>query len=166
MDFLSLQSTNDSECEQEKEDDSIFESIVGTKYTVLADKGTFDAISLKPESNENSNIRDKRCEKDLKLTPEPAAEVEVEDGIEGTIKIETSARIAYINSVKKLLDPGGVFVITSCNWTQNELVNIFSNDFVAVDFIKHTNFTFGGQKGQCVSSVVFKHRQWAAENSI
>lgn len=34
-------------------------------------------------------------------------------------------REKYINAVREILVPGGLFVITSCNWTEDELLNHF-----------------------------------------
>ncbi|XP_039281415.1 EEF1A lysine methyltransferase 2 isoform X2 [Nilaparvata lugens] len=38
-------------------------------------------------------------------------------------------RDAYRNNVCKLLMESGLFVITSCNWTENELKHFFSSEF-------------------------------------
>ncbi len=95
------------------------------KYSVIVDKGTFDAISLSGKDT----IQD--------LAP------------------------AFKATLKRLSchDPQGtkpLFIITSCNWTSTELKNIFGPELVAVDEIEHSSFTFGGRKGQDVSTVIFE----------
>ena len=35
-------------------------------------------------------------------------------------------RTRYCNNIKKLVKAGGIFVVTSCNWTQEELIEHFS----------------------------------------
>lgn len=37
----------------------------------------------------------------------------------------TDKRTSYINAVNSILDEDGIFVLTSCNWTQSELENHF-----------------------------------------
>lgn len=99
------------------------------RYHLILDKGTFDAISLKPSESDSSLRRRDRSVVDK-----------------------------YCKNLKSLLDPQhGTFLITSCNWTENELIEIFeSASLVPTDRINHPSFQFGGQKGQTVSSVIFK----------
>ena len=64
-----------------------------------------------------------------------------------------------------LLSEGGFFLITSCNWTEEELIKWFTTgDEVAgkmevFDRIFYPVFEFGGHKGQGVSSVCFRRRK-------
>jgi len=55
---------------------------------------------------------------------------------------------------------GGLFLITSCNWTEEELRGVFevSGELVYHSTIKYPSFTFGGRKGQTISSVCFKRK--------
>jgi len=73
----------------------------------------------------------------------------------------------YCSSVERLVRDGGLFIITSCNWTETELLAWFgSRDasevgaFKLKDRIKYPKFTFGGQTGQSVVTLCFekKHR--------
>lgn len=66
------------------------------------------------------------------------------------------SRQTYINQVYSLLEDNGFFVITSCNWTQSELVVHFESKFSLHSVIPTPQFKFGGQTGNIVSSVVFK----------
>ncbi|XP_062705119.1 EEF1A lysine methyltransferase 2-like [Aedes albopictus] len=64
-------------------------------------------------------------------------------------------RETYIKSVAQLLQDDGLFVLTSCNWTQKELVNSFGEVFDLHVVIPTPSFKFGGAVGNVVTSVVF-----------
>ena len=101
-------------------------------FDLVLDKGTFDAISLSSES-----VTDER----------------------GAQKLPNEI---YPAKVVPMVRPGGYFLITSCNWTEDEIVNWFtaaehvSGAFTVVDKIKYKTFQFGGQKGQGVTTVCFR----------
>ncbi|PVV03138.1 hypothetical protein BB560_002388 [Smittium megazygosporum] len=122
----------------EKKQSPVFkESIKCHKYSFVLDKGTFDAISLKPKGEES-------------LTNSSDLEERKKD-------IDYEARSKYAQTIHALLNSEkGVFVITSCNWTENELVDIFLPWFEKIGIIGHKTFTFGGVTGQVVSTVVFR----------
>ncbi|PHH78530.1 hypothetical protein CDD80_6719 [Ophiocordyceps camponoti-rufipedis] len=70
---------------------------------------------------------------------------------------------AYVARVGRLVRaPGGIFVITSCNWTEDELIRWFARDDSALFEVAGTacyrSFSFGGHKGQAVSTVCFRRR--------
>lgn len=79
-------------------------------------------------------------------------------------------RIKYQQSVLSLLKDGGLFIIVSCNWTEDELKKHFRKDmtssrhhnndsgvgFVAIDTIPSPSFQFGGKTGQTTSTIVFR----------
>jgi SAM-dependent methyltransferase len=75
-------------------------------------------------------------------------------------------RQAYLKSIAKLLRPGGLLVITSCNSTTEELsaeVAGFTNEgssnaqpFSVLDHVRYPTFEYGGVKGQRVSTVAFR----------
>lgn len=91
------------------------------KYSIIHDKGTFDAICLSGISAEE-------------------------------------AAVQYCTGVHALASNAGMLVITSCNWTCDELVRLFSPaGFALLEVIPHTStFTFSGASGQTVSSAVFR----------
>lgn len=64
----------------------------------------------------------------------------------------------YVLRAKQLLNPNGtgLFCITSCNWTIDELRNLFSEFFVFKEIIPSPQFSFGGKLGQTVSTVLFE----------
>lgn len=66
-----------------------------TPYQLALDKGTYDAISLHPDQTQAKK-----------------------DGVAGP-------REKYVEAVHRMLDPQGLFLITSCNWTKEELIENF-----------------------------------------
>jgi len=65
----------------------------------------------------------------------------------------------YHERVVPLLRSGGFLVITSCNWTRNEILQWFtgpSSELKLFDEAKYPTFTFGGQQGQSVCTLVFQ----------
>lgn len=100
---------------------------LSTGFDAVLDKGTFDAISLSSETdNQGRRICEYYCEK---ITP--------------------------------LIKKGAFFVITSCNWTKEELLHWFvtpGGELHYFDQAKYPTFTFGGQQGQSVCTLVFQRR--------
>jgi SAM-dependent methyltransferase len=95
-------------------------------WDVVLDKGTFDAVSL---SNQRDEAGRRICE-------------------------------GYRDRVLQLLRPGGIFLVTSCNWTEAELKGWFEGESEVgrlrqVDRVEYRSFSFGGVKGQTISTVCF-----------
>ncbi|XP_017076058.2 EEF1A lysine methyltransferase 2 [Drosophila eugracilis] len=66
-------------------------------------------------------------------------------------------RALYLTTVEKLLRTAdSLFIITSCNWTEEELATNFGEKFVRHHTIPTPTFKFGGKVGNVVTSVVFK----------
>jgi len=61
----------------------------------------------------------------------------------------------YIQSVQELMTPTGYFIITSCNYSTDELIQLFQSVFKCRTFIKYPSFQFGGLKGTTISTVAF-----------
>lgn len=67
--------------------------------------------------------------------------------------------INYPGRATRLLKPGGYFLITSCNYTEDELKSNFATaetGFTYHSRIQHPTYTFGGKSGSMWSSVAFK----------
>jgi SAM-dependent methyltransferase len=64
----------------------------------------------------------------------------------------------YRDSILPLLRNEGYFLITSCNWTEDELKSWFEkkDEFEVCDRIEYPSFTFGGKKGSSVVTLCFK----------
>ncbi|CAG8656368.1 4550_t:CDS:2 [Ambispora leptoticha] len=98
-------------------------------FDIVLDKGTYDAISLNPEMV----AKRERGEKDL---------------YPGLVKRWLSKSSEY-----------SIFLITSCNWTKEELEQRFGDEFNYHSSVKHPTFTFGGITGQTISTVAFKLKE-------
>ncbi|KAF2171927.1 hypothetical protein M409DRAFT_18158 [Zasmidium cellare ATCC 36951] len=64
----------------------------------------------------------------------------------------------YREKVVPLIKPGRFLLITSCNWTKDELVSWLAPKGGALELFdeaKYPTFTFGGQTGQSVVTLVF-----------
>jgi EEF1A lysine methyltransferase 2 len=63
----------------------------------------------------------------------------------------------YKERVVPLIRDEGVLLVTSCNWTEEELIAWFQGgELEYMDTIKYKSFSFGGRKGQTISSVCFR----------
>jgi EEF1A lysine methyltransferase 2 len=96
-------------------------------WDAVLDKGTFDAICLSDERDADGK---RVCEG-------------YRDRVLGCVKI------------------GGLFVVTSCNWTEDELRGWFLRDdeterFVEEERIEYRAISFGGLKGQTISTLCFR----------
>ena len=69
----------------------------------------------------------------------------------------------YAASVLAALKPGGVFVITTCNSTADEVAALFTaRGFVERDRVPYPTFEFGGRKGAAVATVALVARSGGA----
>ncbi|SJM85783.1 probable N-lysine methyltransferase SEE1 [Zygosaccharomyces bailii] len=63
---------------------------------------------------------------------------------------------SYSKVVEKLLFEDGVFLITSCNFTESELIKILQTDNLkSWDRITYPSFSFGGVQGSAICSIAF-----------
>ncbi|KAI0866810.1 hypothetical protein F4860DRAFT_4579 [Xylaria cubensis] len=132
--------------------DARFSPSVANGWDVVLDKGTFDAISLSAETLDNADGGPRRINE------------------------------AYGARVLPLVRKGGLFLITSCNWTEAELRSWFEEGgsavqemppsssttvnggnqerefwgFEVVGRVEYRSFSFGGVKGQTISSLCFR----------
>jgi EEF1A lysine methyltransferase 2 len=110
------------------------------EFDLVLDKGTFDAVSLSGDVA------------DASTSPLPKSAGNPE-------RIHTLYPVRALRLVK----PGGFLLVTSCNWTQQELIQWFttgkavSSHAVSVwKTIEYPKFKFGGHEGQGVCTVCFK----------
>lgn len=120
------------------------ENHMALAFDLVFDKGTLDAMTLNPDISKNGGPDASRIE---------------------------SIVSKYKEALGKILLPKGRFIITSCNWTKDELVKWFhgmplktgQSDFlVLLEQVTHASFQFGGSSGHTVTSLIFK----VNENSI
>lgn len=137
--------------------DAKFSPVVVDGWDVVLDKGTFDAISLSAETlgtSSSSSSSSDNHNSNSNSTPRRISE-------------------AYGIRVLPLVRPGGLFLITSCNWTEDELRGWFEDGavqeeettttttttswgFEVVGRVEYRSFSFGGVKGQTISSLCFR----------
>merc|ERR1712156_867642 len=98
------------------------------KYKVCVDKGTYDAISL--------------CK----------------DNASEMRKLYRSAVHQMLSVSEKTGQSAGLFFITSCNWTEDELKTFFSTHFSVKTVLPTPKFQFGGVTGSTVTSIVFEKK--------
>lgn len=67
-------------------------------------------------------------------------------------------RIVYVKNVASLMEDDGLFIITSCNFTEDELITSFDGTFIKHELIPTQIFSFGGKTGSVVTSIVFKKK--------
>ncbi|KAH3668279.1 hypothetical protein OGAPHI_002033 [Ogataea philodendri] len=69
-----------------------------------------------------------------------------------------SGQQVYPQTVKQLVKKGGILLITSCNFTQEELIRVITayNSFEVWKTVKYPVFQFGGVKGSTICTVAFK----------
>lgn len=110
-------------------------------FDIVLDKGTFDAVSLSAD-----------------VLPDGR------DGNQNDQSKGKSRRICerYPAIVTKLVKMGGFLIITSCNWTEEELIKWFTkdnNDSLAVwGKVEYPKFRFGGREGQGVCTICFQRK--------
>ncbi|RYP61628.1 hypothetical protein DL769_007626 [Monosporascus sp. CRB-8-3] len=140
-------------------------------WDVVLDKGTFDAISLSAEDGDDGDDGG-------------GAQGEGRSESAGRGAATTRACEAYPRRVLPLVRPGGLFLVTSCNWTEDELRRWFLGDdaviastttaaaaaatpttttegkeewgFEQVGRVEYPSFSFGGVKGQTISTLCFR----------
>eukprot|EP01028_Stygiella_incarcerata_P000141 TRINITY_DN101_c0_g1_i1.p2 TRINITY_DN101_c0_g1~~TRINITY_DN101_c0_g1_i1.p2 ORF type:complete len:241 (+),score=66.80 TRINITY_DN101_c0_g1_i1:501-1223(+) len=82
---------------------------------------------------------------------------------------ENSAEVRkkYRSRVLDIVDDDGFFLITSCNWTEEELIRFFmqaldhpsESIFELFRLIDHPRIMYGGREGSTVSSVCFRKKK-------
>jgi hypothetical protein len=112
-------------------------------FDIVLDKGTFDAVSL---SNE------------------VVVEEDAGAGADTVAGKTVQRRVceSYPGIARRLVRKGGFLVVTSCNWTEEELIMWFTREDGEGDRLKvwgrveYPRFRFGGKEGQGVCTVCFQ----------
>lgn len=95
-------------------------------FDLVLDKGTFDAISLSSETVISADGKQQRV-----------CEV-------------------YPRKAMEMVKPGGFLLVTSCNWTEEEVAHWFTDRLQVWAKVKYSKYKFGGQEGQGVATVCFR----------
>jgi 2-polyprenyl-3-methyl-5-hydroxy-6-metoxy-1,4-benzoquinol methylase len=64
----------------------------------------------------------------------------------------------YGQIVANMLQPQGMLLISSVNWTEQELTELLADHFAFQSRIQYPTFRFGGKTGQTVTTVAFQKR--------
>jgi hypothetical protein len=122
-------------------------------FDIVLDKGTFDAVSLSAEEVTEDE------EDGMASTSGGMQE-------RGSRTVRRRVCEWYPMVARKLVRNGGFLVVTSCNWTEGELVRWFTghedgasddgDGLVVWDRIDYPKFRFGGGEGQGVCTVCFR----------
>ena len=145
-------------------------------WDVVLDKGTFDAVSLAPPSSPSTN-------------PTTSLTADSGTGGGGGKREKERETETYPRRVLPLVREGGLLVVTSCNWTEDELRRWFEGyggggdrdgaglgdeaeaegqgsgeketpryryRFEQVARVEYPSFSFGGVKGQAISTLCFR----------
>merc|ERR1712098_341436 len=67
-------------------------------------------------------------------------------------------KVKYVESVNKMLNFGGLLLITSCNWTESELKKHLSEYFFHQETVPTPTFSFGGKTGKSTTFCIFKKK--------
>ncbi|OGM39825.1 S-adenosylmethionine-dependent methyltransferase [Aspergillus bombycis] len=109
-------------------------------FDIVLDKGTFDAVSLSEE----------------------VVEGDAGASVAGRRKVQRRVCEMYPGVARRLVKKGGFLVVTSCNWTEEELVMWFTREKGEGDRlevwgrVEYPRFRFGGKEGQGVCTVCFQ----------
>ena len=73
---------------------------------------------------------------------------------------ETAARDKelYVKHSSLMMKEGALLLMTSCNWTESELVTHFSSHFTHLETVPTPTFTFGGKTGSSTTFCIFKKK--------
>ncbi|WWC58164.1 uncharacterized protein I303_100700 [Kwoniella dejecticola CBS 10117] len=127
---------NDVECEW-RTADLLRKDFKGETWDLVMDKGTYDALCLSQE----------------KITS-----TEDEESLKGDGDGMLPSQL-YPERIAKLVKKGGLFLITSCNFTEEEIRARYTKEELGFEFhssVPHPSFAFGGKSGTTVCTVAFK----------
>lgn len=124
-------------------------------------------LAVKVAKQVEVDVQFKECDilEDLSKTSNPVLKksykVVVDKGTFDAISLSEKAKEekqVYIKNVAALLSDSGLLVLTSCNWTECEIVQQFQELFEVHQVIPTPTFSFGGKTGNLVTSIVLKKK--------
>ncbi|XP_036052019.1 EEF1A lysine methyltransferase 2 isoform X1 [Onychomys torridus] len=135
-----------------------FSNITGIDYSPSAIK--LSASILEKEGLSNINLK---VEDFLSLSTKLSGfHVCVDKGTFDAISLNpdnaVEKRKQYVMSLSRVLEVKGFFLITSCNWTKAELLDVFSEGFEFFEELPTPKFSFGGRSGNTVAALVFQKK--------
>ncbi|KAJ8013958.1 hypothetical protein DPEC_G00035250 [Dallia pectoralis] len=65
-------------------------------------------------------------------------------------------KACYVQALRGVLKEDGLFVITTCNWTKEQLLQMFCQGFGFVNELPTPRFQFGGKTGNSVTAIILK----------
>lgn len=136
-DLLTFRNIRDLYSSLPESHDQVSQSIIDEPWDLVMDKGTFDALALSQDT-----------------VPVPSHDG---NGDETVVQMLPSA--VYPGKVAQLVKKGGYFLITSCNFTEQEIKGRFGKPELGLEYhsrVSHPSFSFGGQTGSSVCTVAFK----------
>lgn len=116
----------------------------------LVDKGTFDAISLIPES-ELLSYSDQTTNTQTQTHETRETRLKVFDSFIFRQYKRFLHSLKENNPKTKSIE----FILTSCNFTKEELIQIFTPEFKLQSEISHPSYIFGGKTGNTVTTLIF-----------
>ncbi|GAB6021285.1 Methyltransferase-like protein 10 [Chamberlinius hualienensis] len=140
-----------------------FKSVTGVDYS---DNAVKLAIKIVSETYSNVVIEagnilefNESTSSSLRQTYDICTDKGTYDAISLDPEDSKSKRLAYIENILRILKPStGLLIITSCNWTKDELLTQFNDGFTFMDEIPMPSFQFGGKSGQKVTSLVLQKK--------
>lgn len=92
---------------------------------------------------------------------ETTFDVVLDKGTYDAISLSPNAkenRNIYIQTIHNSMKDHGLLILTSCNWTKEELDVDFQEKFDCYSIIPTPQFKFGGKIGSVVTCVVYKKK--------
>ncbi|KAJ6020560.1 S-adenosylmethionine-dependent methyltransferase [Penicillium herquei] len=156
---------SEDENQDEQIDESIPQPIIFEEWDILSSKATL--------SPTGTAISVSNTEETLSWFPYQTGgfDIVLDKGTFDAISLagdakETRVCERYPDIVRRLLRKGGFLMVTSCNWTEEELVKWFTGPvgsaegevdrLVVWGRVEYPRFRFGGQEGQGVCTVCFQ----------
>lgn len=133
-----------------------FENLLGVDYSEKA-----VVLAKEIASKENLTINYEVCDVLAGKLGENNFDVVLDKGTYDAVSLSPTAKEdkkKYVKNVHDCLRKDGLLVLTSCNWTREELDGQFYELFEFFYEIPTPQFKFGGKVGSVVTCVVYKRK--------